>query len=399
MADITKLDPHITRKPGEPKEQAIKRILSQPDPDRGDQRKGRTPSVEHMRDWIKRQERFKRKPIVLSKPANESLLLTFSQFLTEMPALLKDYDKSSNRMYPNPTDDPDKYGRVISRHGHHEIRRNTYHDDWEGGQVTKYTAFNTKHRVADIQVAGVKQGKHFTVSRLKGREGTEIKAHELYHHLTTKHGIVLHSDSTQSVGGLKVWKEMSKKPGLKMKHTFNDKELPLHKDADWDKNYRPDSAAHVKDPEWQSHFTIARPRKWFRRKIQEAVVRNNARAKKLVDYMQKREGKRVGDHKYDLIKNLVPHVDRNPRLNKGYSYEYHGIEDIPVHKIRSNQSVVFSKAVKQKIDNKGPHSSDYPNAYHHHDGYYYLNDGNHRSGAARITGDKTITAHVFRPVH
>ena len=189
-------------------------------------------------------------------------------------------------MYPNPTDFPEKYGKLVSKRGHHEIYRKTYDDEWQG-KTTKYTAFNTKHRIADIQVGGSQTGKHFTVSYLKGREGSEIRAHELYHHLTTRHGMVLHSDDTQSEGGMKVRKNMSEKPGLKMKHTFAGKELPLHKDADWKKNYVGDDASGIGKPEWQSRFTIARPRNWFRRKkIQEAVVRNNARAKKLVDYMQ-----------------------------------------------------------------------------------------------------------------
>jgi hypothetical protein len=69
-----------------------------------------------------------------------------------------------------------------------------------------------------------------------------------------------------------------------------------------------------------------------------------------------------------------------------------GSVDIPLSRVRSEQTTVSLEGVKKKLlDPKG--SSAKPQVIKHGD-WYYVHDGNHRITAARALGQTTINAHV-----
>jgi hypothetical protein len=70
------------------------------------------------------------------------------------------------------------------------------------------------------------------------------------------------------------------------------------------------------------------------------------------------------------------------------------LEEVPIHKIKTDQSSVSSWEVSRKIDSK---EEDHPEFYYHNPSdSYYIADGNHRVSAARLLGKKTIKGIVWK---
>jgi hypothetical protein len=84
-----------------------------------------------------------------------------------------------------------------------------------GKGVTIIRAFNQKTNLIDMFVDGIMtenpdNSRTFQIDKLSGREGTSLKAHELYHYLINHHNVILNT-SSQSLGGYKVWQKLSRK--------------------------------------------------------------------------------------------------------------------------------------------------------------------------------------------
>jgi len=91
--------------------------------------------------------------------------------------------------------------------GHHILRHPNH-----------YYAFNPHTRQIDMHVMGShwNNGKTFGIHKTAGRKGSTLKAHELYHHLVTHHGLHLESSTEQSRGGMKIWQKLHSMPGVKV---------------------------------------------------------------------------------------------------------------------------------------------------------------------------------------
>lgn len=104
------------------------------------------------------------------------------------------------------------------------------------------TTFHVKNKTgkAIVSVKALENGKDLEIQNLAKTEDSDVKAHDIYHHLITKHGYNIYSDHYQSVGGMKVWKNLAKKPGINMR-VYSDKSkktkpLPKNFDVDYVKD-------------------------------------------------------------------------------------------------------------------------------------------------------------------
>jgi hypothetical protein len=98
--------------------------------------------------------------------------------------------------------------------GHHIYRETSPH-----GGFTGFAAVHPVSKKIEMHVVGSTQ-KHsngsetLKVTNLSGSKNSSIKAHELYHHLINHHNMIIHSDNSQSEGGLKTWRRLHKIPGV-----------------------------------------------------------------------------------------------------------------------------------------------------------------------------------------
>ena len=103
-----------------------------------------------------------------------------------------------------------------------------------------YSVHDPKTGESQLRVWGrlFPTGNKYYVSNLDSHQGNTVKAHELYHHLITHHGIHLHSDHEQSEGGMKVWKRLQKYSDIHMqsydptKKTYSELKPSFQKDYD-----------------------------------------------------------------------------------------------------------------------------------------------------------------------
>jgi len=162
---------------------------------------------------------------------------TFKQFIAEMPHLLDKLDK-------NKLDNSIKFpaGKHIStfKPTGHEIHRKRYFDIDGTPDEGSFTAVNPETNQVDMAIHGTYHGKTLHVHNLMGREGSTIKADDMYAHLANHHNMTIASDTLQSHGGAKVWKKLSERPDVEVHHEFDGKEIPLHRGKDWHKNYKKD---------------------------------------------------------------------------------------------------------------------------------------------------------------
>ncbi len=171
-------------------------------------------------------------------------LRKFSE-LMEAPYLMANYDKESHQI-----DDGDHRGKYTPDQGYkhigtmksgHEIIKRGDGDSKTDGWAS-YMAIDHTHKI-HVKVDGKHENGVFRVNNLTGHKKSEVKAHDFYHHLLDH--FPMKSDNTHSRGGAKTWENLSKMPGVKMKHvnsksSFGDKEsekkIPLDK-KNWTNNY------------------------------------------------------------------------------------------------------------------------------------------------------------------
>jgi hypothetical protein len=122
--------------------------------------------------------------------------------------------KSKDARVRNKNKEPEFSARHVISHtpSKHLVVRQ--HDTDKSKRIVRYSAYNPRTKKIDMTVNG-KEIKHpnghrtLQIKKLAGREGGEIKAHDFYHHLITKHKVILQSDQ-QSEGGMKVWQRLKK---------------------------------------------------------------------------------------------------------------------------------------------------------------------------------------------
>lgn len=127
------------------------------------------------------------------------------------------------------------------------------------------------------------------------------------------------------------------------------------------------------------------------------VRRDNERTKKLATNLYKRQLKKNPDNEYSGTFNVLPYEKHFPSLEGHHWDNKDSIEDIPIDKIKSTQGEVYLNRVHKYVDNPPP-TKYHPMAYHFPDGYYHLEDGNHRVSIAKLKGEKTVKASVLRAV-
>lgn len=93
-----------------------------------------------------------------------------------------------------------------------------------------------------------KRGKSELVGLLASHDSATIKAHDLYHHLITKHNKILTSDM-QTTGGLKVWQKLAKKHSVNI-HAVDAKGNPINTD----KYLKDTGETHVHEDEPRSEL-------------------------------------------------------------------------------------------------------------------------------------------------
>ena len=352
-------------------------------------------------------------------------MISFLQFLAEMPTRLMSYDKESHRLQDDgfPSLSPRaKYGKVITQTATHNIHR-TYHGNtdtvgrspYDGpdikgitGKVVSYTAVHKETGEAHMRVMGIRKGKNFIVSSLKGKEGSTIKAHDFYHHLTVRHGISVHSDDAQSVGAQKVWQKFLNKPNVKAKHyePNTNRELPIdHKN--FDQNYAGLHMPHgYKSPQKTSRFKVSPVHKWYHdlkgKKLDEGE-RNPERAKQLLDRIGRM--KKFKAKPYPSARapgpavSLIKHGGDEANWETADKYRdapkrfVPTVQDVPHNKMRTIQRATAIQGIKDKLDGKFP-SKDLPQIVHHN-GTYYVFNGNHTIAKDRLLGKKSSKADVY----
>ena len=103
------------------------------------------------------------------------------------------------------------------------------------------------HKTGDVhmEVQGNHTGNRFDVASLNAGHNNTVKAHELYHHLITQHGIHIHSDYEQSEGGMKVWKALHKMPGIHMQSWNGSSEKYSELKPSFQRKYDMDSSTRL----------------------------------------------------------------------------------------------------------------------------------------------------------
>lgn len=157
---------------------------------------------------------------------------SFKQHLVEMPTLLS-VSISSSKEQPKDwkadSRDEEGFSKISTTPSGHDVYRRTKERKF-GGDDELVTFKAVKDGKQHMHVSTTKVGENsYRVHDLSANEGNTIKAHELYHHLVSHHGIELQSDVQQSPGGMKTWERLSKKPGIKMTSMGSDGQ---HNDID-----------------------------------------------------------------------------------------------------------------------------------------------------------------------
>jgi hypothetical protein len=164
-------------------------------------------------------------------------MFTFKQFLKETPAVMHadDYDQASNRLQPPEI----KNNHLSNKKETSEYKKLSDlkgHEVWGSHKEGIYHLVDPKTKETHIELTGMSNGNDFYEELLAGTGKTNIKAHTFYHHLITKHGVVLHSSDTHSIGGFKTWKKLSEYPDVKLSHVDNNNR-PLKFSPNLDSNY------------------------------------------------------------------------------------------------------------------------------------------------------------------
>ena len=124
-------------------------------------------------------------------------------------------------------------------------------------KITHYAALNPETKKVDMHVSGILHNHENGTKTLKnpvlsGRPGSSLKAHEFYHHLITKHDVILHS-SAQSEGGRKTWVKLSKMPDVHV-HGFTDAKNVVRADPSKRHLYYKDTGEKDVNPKKAKHI-------------------------------------------------------------------------------------------------------------------------------------------------
>jgi len=159
-------------------------------------------------------------------------MLSFKQFITEMPRLLQTYNKDRNRIHYSFTD---KGNHLATLDSGHEI----YKKKVPLGYI--FTAHDPSSNTDHIRVLVDENKTYHQVEGLEGHPESTIKAHQFYHALL-KHGAIkeLRSSVLHSIGGKKTWERLSKYPDINIKHAVNisGEKLVMKKGKSFDQNYQ-----------------------------------------------------------------------------------------------------------------------------------------------------------------
>lgn len=80
---------------------------------------------------------------------------------------------------------------------------------------------------------------HFKVNIANGLGDASVKAHDLYHHMITHHGVTIRSDDYHTKGGRSIWKSLSENPDIEVsRYKFDGKPIKMHTGRDFSKNYQ-----------------------------------------------------------------------------------------------------------------------------------------------------------------
>ncbi len=164
-------------------------------------------------------------------------MISFARFLAEAPYYTevdKDHENASTERLVH-TQDKEVPWKKIGTIGDHEVHKQRFAR--YGATSYRLVHPNTNKVAMHLDTEDAHGGEQVTM--VSGIKNSPIKAHEFYHHLITKQGVELHSDTSQSPGGVHIWKKLHEMPGVKIKHisNINGKERTLHTGNDWGKNY------------------------------------------------------------------------------------------------------------------------------------------------------------------
>lgn len=168
---------------------------------------------------------------------------TFRQFLNETPQIDAEYSADKAGAADNRRSDFNSFEHISTMPSGHRVfkEKDVSLDSTDEPHV--FLVAHPKKDIKELRLMTFKTLKgHHRVAWLGGYEGGSAKAHDFYHHLITHHNIRLASDTTQSVGGAKVWHKLSEMPGIKMTQlNKNNKQLPLA--SPFEHNYGSDKGA------------------------------------------------------------------------------------------------------------------------------------------------------------
>lgn len=168
-------------------------------------------------------------------------MLSFSQFLTqlhEMPTVDS-----------GPVEIPHSLGSFVRP----QAKVGTYNKDYDiHKDGTDYQLVHRSSQKAHMAV-DLERGSN-QVQWLEKSQNCKVKAHEFYHHLITKHGLTIKSDTSHSIPAMHTWKRLSEYPDIHMTHSAGE----LHRGEDWGRNYS--GRGHRSDKLFKSHFTASAKR-------------------------------------------------------------------------------------------------------------------------------------------
>lgn len=169
---------------------------------------------------------YKRHGFVQNKGRHADYSISASMYrrpktvLKEMPYLLNNWKKKGTDA-GMPMHSSIKIGEM----GNYNIKH------WNNGNTHTYSLYHKGTGKIHLEMHGRENDSDPGIVQVRGLTGThelEVKAHDFYHHLIVHHGLTLHSDDTQSEGGMKVWHKLATEhPDIHVTHVSGDHEIPL----------------------------------------------------------------------------------------------------------------------------------------------------------------------------
>lgn len=136
----------------------------------------------------------------------------------------------------------------------------------------------------------------------------------------------------------------------------------------------------------------------FKQFLLAEVKRDNERAKRLADYMYRRQLRTSPENAYTGEFNAIDNKEQYPKVSSFHFVDSE--EDYPIAQIHSKQGGVYLRRIKQYIDTPPP-TKELPTIYDFpkkKGRVGWLGDGNHRTTIEKLRGNKTIRATVRRVI-